>query len=550
MRSCRGLPHAVRVCPVAWWEAIDLRCKLAIMSLGTLDYSFSPFRESLGDDYLAADPFLEKVLRHHGLSDEVKWKRLRSYGKFAASSAAVGADAADRPGELPQLTPFDAWSTPHPVGLTVPPATRRILAAALRAGAATEPDVFLRYGMAYLGAQVGEAGVTCPLACTDGLVRVLQELSGGPETKAALDHVLMQAPGGPVHGAQFVTEVQGGSDAATNAVVAVPEGDGSYRLHGKKWFCSNAWAQYWVVTARPEGGPKGPRGVGLFLVPRETEEGKNNGFRLDRLKDKLGTRSLPTAEMTLLGARGWPLGELHSGLSNMVRVVLTTSRFWNAMAAAATIRAAQRIGQGYADFRQAFGRSVADFPLAAESLDLLERDARNYTAAAFEVLAGWERVASKERAGEVPDANDAIRSRLLVMLAKVCATRRATKRVHDAIMLLGGNGIEERFSALPRLWRDSIIYETWEGPHGLLLTRTLLDAAKYGAGEDPVAFTQGLLGSAVVGADQAQVLGLRLGAILADPDERSKMVAFEGWATEFYDLFGAVCSAAVEAGDA
>jgi len=288
----------------------------------------------------------------------------------------------------------------------------------------------------------------------------------------------------------------------------------------------------------------------LFLVPRETEEGENNGFRLDRLKDKLGTRSLPTAEMTLLGARGWPLGELHSGLSNMVRVVLTTSRFWNAMAAAATIRAAQRIGQGYADFRQAFGRSVADFPLAAESLELLERDARNYTAAAFEVLAAWERVASKERAGEMPDANEAIRSRLLVMLAKVCATRRATKRVHDAIMLLGGNGIEERFSALPRLWRDSIIYETWEGPHGLLLTRTLLDAAKYGAAEDPVAFTQGLLGPAAAGEEQAQVLGLRLGAILADPDERSKMVGFEGWATEFYDLFGAVCSTAVEASGA
>ena len=79
---------------------------------------------------------------------------------------------------------------------------------------------------------------------------------------------------------------------------------------------------------------------------------------------------------------------------------------------------------------------------------------------------------------------------------------------------------------------------------------TLLDAAKYGAAEDPVAFTQGLLGSAAAGADQVQDLGIRLGAILADPDERTKMVAFEGWATEFYDLFGAVCSAAVEAGDA
>jgi len=517
------------------------------MSLGTVDYSFAPFRESLGEDYLAADPFLERVLRHHGLSEESKWQRLRSYGKFAASSAATGADAADRADELPYLTPFDAWGAPHPVGLSVPQATRRVLAAALRAGAATEPDVFLRYGMAYLGAQVGEAGVTCPLACTDGLVRVLQELTCGPEAKAALEHVLMQSPGGPVHGAQFVTEVQGGSDAATNAVVAIPQSDGSYLLHGKKWFCSNAWAQYWVVTARPEGAPSGPRGVALFLVPRQTAEGANNSFRLDRLKDKVGTRSLPTAEMTLTGARGWPLGELGSGLSNMVRIVLTTSRFWNAMAAAATMRAAQRIAASYADFRQAFGRSVADFPLAAESLDNLERDARNYTAAAFEVLAVWERVARKERSGETPEAAEAVRCRLLIMLAKACATRRATQRVHEAIMLLGGNGIEERFSALPRLWRDSIIYETWEGPHGLLLTRTLMDSVKYGAAEDSVGFTRELLGAGEAGEQDANALGARLDELLGQENERAKMVSFERWAGDFYDAFAAHAAARVEA---
>jgi alkylation response protein AidB-like acyl-CoA dehydrogenase len=520
------------------------------MSIGTVDYSFEPFLESLGNDFLAADPFLQQVLRHHGLVDETKWKRLRSYGKFVASSAAAGADDTDRPGQLPALTPFDPWGAPHPVGLSVPQATRRVLAAALRAGAASDPDVFLRYGMAYLGAQVGEAGVTCPLACTDGLIRALQELDCGPEAKAALDHLLLQSPGAPVHGAQFVTEVQGGSDAASNAVVAIPQDDGSYLLHGKKWFCSNAWAQYWVVSARPEGGPAGPRGVALFLVCREDPEGKNSGFRLDRLKDKIGTRSLPTAEMTLTGARGWLLGEPGSGLSNLVRIVLTTSRFWNALAAAATLRAAQRIGQAYAQFRQAFGQSIAEFPLVAQSLDNLETDARNYTAAAFELLAAWERVSSKERAGETPEAADASRIRLLVMLAKACATRRATQRIHEAIMLLGGNGIEERFSALPRLWRDAIIYETWEGPHGLLLTRSLSDAVKFGAADDPVGFTRQLLGvgdAGDVGEADAVALGQALADLLAEPEARPRMVAFERWATDFYDAFGAHCAARVAA---
>ena len=524
-------------------------CKLRAMnSPGTTDYSFDDFRAALADNYLDADPFLRAVLQHHGVGGEAEWNRLHAYGKFACSSALAGADAVDRPGELPYLTPFDAWGEPHPVGLAVPQATKRVLAASLRAGAAFDPNVVLRYGMAYLGAQVGEAGVTCPLACTDGLVRALQELADSPPTKEALAHILQQTPGSPVHGAQFVTEVQGGSDAATNATVAIPEGDGSFRLYGKKWFCSNAWAQYWVVTARPEGAPAGPRGVGLFLVARETSDGKNSGFRLDRLKDKLGTRSLPTAEMTLTGARGWPLGEAGQGLSNMVRIVLTTSRFWNAMAAAATIRSAERIARSYADFRTAFGSRIGDFPLVAETLDNLDRDARNYTAAAFELLAAWEEVSAKEIAGELPDAAQAARVRLLVMIAKACATRRATQRIHEAIMVLGGNGIEERFSALPRLWRDAIIYETWEGPHGLLLTRSLMDAVKFGAVEDPQGFTARLLGiESGEGAMEPEVTALagRLAALLAESEDRPRMVAFESWATDLYDLFGTLSAAKI-----
>jgi hypothetical protein len=280
---------------------------------------------------------------------------------------------------------------------------------------------------------------------------------------------------------------------------------------------------------------------------------------LDRLKDKVGTRSLPTAEMTLTGARGWLLGDEGSGLSNLVRIVLTTSRFWNAMAAAGTLRAAQRIGLAYSEFREAFGQPIAAFPLVAESLDNLDRDARNYTAAAFAVLAAWEQVATKERAGETPDAVAAMRLRILVMLAKACATRRANERIHETIMLLGGNGIEERFSALPRLWRDSIIYETWEGPHGLLLSRSLADAQKFGAAEDPLRFTRQLmgvadprelgLGAAGAAAEQDIVgLGARLESLLSEDSERAQMVAFERWATDFYDAFGALQAALVAAG--
>jgi len=506
------------------------------------DYPFTPYLQELGDDFFGDDPALQAVLRDHGMEEgSPAWERLAAYGRYVATSGMQQADLADRPDTLPVLAPYDAWGELDPVQLQVHPATERVLADALKAGAATDPDPWVRYGLAYLHGQVGEAGVNCPLACTDGLVRAVQELGGTPECEAAVEHILGQGADAPVHAAQFVTEVQGGSDAATNAVLARPQPDGSWKLFGKKWFCSNAWAQYWVLTARPEGAPEGPRGVALFLVPRE-RDGRPNGFRMDRLKDKLGSRALPTGEMTLDGAVGWQVGELNAGLSNMVRIVLTTSRFWNALLAASTIRAAERVARCYAGFRSAFGQKVADFPLVAASLAELAEDARNYTAAGFEVLAAWEAAAAPLREGREPDADAAVRARILVMLAKTCATARATTRVHDAMMILAGNGIEERFSPLPRLWRDAAILETWEGPHGLLLTRSLLDLRKYGGADAPRAMTGLLLGTDE-GDEAAVLLGARLARLLGERDPASQMLAFRSWAHDLYDALGARCAA-------
>lgn len=493
------------------------------------DYPFEPFLEALGDDHFADDPDLQTLMRHRGLSDPVHWKRLSTYGHFVGSSAKEAANLVDRPDTLPRLTPWDDHGREHPMGVEVHPATKRILAATLRAGAAFEPNTLLRYGMGYLASQVGEAGSMCATACTDGLVRSLQQLEGGPEAQAALDHILTQAPGGPVHGAQFVTEVQGGSDAGTNATEAQPNGDGSWTLTGKKWFCSNLWAQYWAVTARPVDAPKGSRGVALFLVPR-TLEGRPNGFRVDRLKDKLGTRALPTAEVTLTGARAWPLGPLDAGLANMVGIVLSTSRFWCTIAAAGMIRSAERVVHAYASFRSAFGQPIANFPLVAQTLDDLTRDRRQHLAAALEVLAAWEDPA--------PEAQ--MRGRILVQLAKTVGTARATKRIHEGIMVLAGNGIEERFSPLPRLLRDAIILETWEGPHGLLLARSMLDLRRAGAADDAVAATQSLFGTLQGPVD---ALGARLHGILHDGDERCAAVAFRDWAADFYDALGAAAAA-------
>ena len=503
-------------------------------------YTFASYLEALGEDYWNDDPDLALILAHHGLDAPDATARLAAWGRYAATTATHGADRTDRPANLPRLAPSDYYGQPHPVGVELPAETREVLADSLAAGLAFEPDLMLRYALVYLSSQVGDAGVLCPLACTDGLVRALTELGGGEAGAAALDHILTQGSEAPVHGAQFVTEVQGGSDAGTNRVRAVAQGDGTYRLYGQKWFCSNIPAQYWAVTARPEDAPAGSRGVALFLVPREQPLGVANRFRVDRIKDKLGTRSLPTVEMTLDGAVAYPLGDERAGLSNVVRIVLTTSRFWCAMAAVAFIRGAERVATAYAGFRSAFGSPIAQYPLVAQTLADLQWDRRRLLAATFELLSIWQRVVAAERAGDVPEAIDAQRTRLLVMLAKMVSTKRATTRVHDAMMVLGGNGIEERFSPLPRLFRDAVILETWEGPHGLLCARLLLDLHKFGGDEDPRALVSMLLGAGA-SDEELDELGSWLGRVMSTEDEVARTVDFVGWSEACYDTFGEIC---------
>lgn len=263
---------------------------------------------------------------------------------------------------------------------------------------------------------------------------------------------------------------------------------------GRKWFCSNVNADYYLVTARPEGAPEGGRGVGLFLVParREGEE-LRNGHTIERLKEKLGTRELATAEVTFDGALGWPVGPLERGLPNLVRHVLVPSRFGCVISAAAFLRRAERIVDAYTEFRSAFGRSIGEFPLVAETVDEIREARAESLAAVFRLLELWERARaareeSEKRPGGAPASTAAADFRVLLSLCKPALTRRSTRLLHDAMMLLGGQGIEEEFSPLPRLHRDAVIMETWEGPHDVLHTQALKDLDRLDL--DPGAFVE------------------------------------------------------------
>ncbi len=329
---------------------------------------------------------------------------------------------------------------------------------------------------AYLLDQHGEAGHACPVACTAGAIKLLQKLGTEEQRRRYLPALLARDYDRRLHAAQFVTEVQGGSDVGLNACRAEPEPErpGWYRISGEKWFCSVADAGLFVVSARLDGAPAGTRGLGLFLVPR-TLDGRVNGFALRRLKYKLGTRSMATGEIEFDGALGEAIGPTDQGFRNLVGIVLDASRVHNALAACGIQRRALVEARGYARNRQAFGAPIFDFAPVQEILARMRLCSLAGLATTFRLLAMTDRC---ER-GEGGEALVGAR-RIGVMINKYWTALASTRSVRDGIEILGGNGTIEDFSVLPRLYRDAIVVESWEGTHNTLCAQVLRDFAERG----------------------------------------------------------------------
>ncbi len=475
------------------------------MGAHPVPYDFSPFVDAV-QAAREHDPLLAAWLDRHALGrDHRAW--LDEVAHRVHGVLRETADFVERRENLPRLLgkgPYDN----DPQQVVLPAETWEALAWVHSSGLWDEglPEP-VRFAAVYLLNQNAEMGITCSVACTHGLVRVLRRYPEDGRSQAVLQAFADASSGDWIHGAQFVTEVQGGSDAGKNAVTAHKQGD-AWSLQGQKWFCSNLTADYWLVTARPEGAPEGSKGVALFCVPRDQP-----GYTVERLKDKLGTRALPTAEIVFHGAKGWAVGPLEKGLATMVSQVLVTSRVHNVVAAAAFARSAVREARAYAGFRSAFDAKLETLPLVAASLERLEKEADRMQAGAFATVDAW---ATANR----PDADEQAVwwSRILVSLAKAMTARRAPGLVYEAMMVLGGNGIEERFTLLPRLWRDSAILETWEGPYTLLLMNALQDLVQADVTGNEKGFLTTWIGEGELTGEA--VRGLQ--QVLADPrDPRS-----------------------------
>jgi acyl-CoA dehydrogenase len=301
---------------------------------------------------------------------------------------------------------------------------------------------------------------SCPLAMTDGAVRTLIDLGNAPLVDRAVPRLTSRDPEQMWTSGQWMTERAGGSDVALTETVArrSPEG---WRLHGTKWFTSAATAEVALTLARPEGAGPGGRNLALFYLEVRDPDGRLNGIAVHRLKDKLGTRKLPTAELSLEGTFAIPVAGLSEGVRN-ITPLLNVTRAWNAVAAAAGMRRALMLAADYARRRVAFGAPLAEKPLHLDTLAGLEAQAEGAFLLAFRVV----ELMGRREAGEATEMDERL-LRLLTPVAKLTTARQAVSLASEALEAFGGAGYVED-TGLPRLLRDAQVLPIWEGTTNVL----------------------------------------------------------------------------------
>lgn len=446
---------------------------------------------------------------------------LRQAGADSAGPIDRAAAVLDRPEAEPRL---EGWTGAgeRSVDVRMHPAHDEVGRLVWRSGVLAllgEPGhVTAQAALTYLFGLNGEVPHLCAIACTAGLVKAIQRFGADWMRRDWLPRLLERDYDRRWHAAQFVTEVQGGSDVGANACVArpIPGEPGAWRLRGEKWFCSNVGADLWAVSARPEGAPAGSAGVGLFVVPRRLPDGRPNRVFLRRLKSKLGTRTLPTAEVELEDALGWGLGRPEEGFKILLGVIINTSRLHVAIGTSAIMRRAWVEAAGYARVREVFGRRLRDLPAVREQLAEMRALAAAGLAATLFVAAHEDRLA---RAGAAPEDDPLYRT--AVNVAKFTTSTDAGLVVHHAIEILGGNGTIEDLSPLPRLYREVPVEESWEGPHNTLMAQILRDALRAKLHDALVARTQAIL----LGLSPSAVGPARDRALGALDDVRGRLAA-------------------------
>ncbi len=301
---------------------------------------------------------------------------------------------------------------------------------------------------------------SCPLAMTDGAARTLllsrnQELIDG-----VVPHLTTRKPTEFWISGQWMTEITGGSDVGSSEAIARRDADG-WRLYGRKWFTSAINSQVALTLARPEGNPPGGKGLALFYLALRDEHGRLRNILIDRLKDKLGTRKVPTAELTLDGTPAQLVMGTTDGVRN-IAPLLNITRLWNGISAVSLMRRSIALALDYARKRMAFGARLLDKPLHLDTLATIQAE----TEAAFQ-LAFF--VAELNGLNETREINEeqTLLLRLLTPVMKLTTGKQVVAVVSEALEAFGGAGYVED-TGLPILLRDAQVLPIWEGTTNVL----------------------------------------------------------------------------------
>jgi len=394
----------------------------------------------------------------------------------------------------------------------------------------------VKYAITYLFVQA-EFGLMCPVSVSDTSNFMIKRYGSPALKKLLLDRLLSQDPAVMLKGTQFMTEKAGGSDVGAIETEAERIGPHEYgggadgverwRLHGQKWFCSHADADVAVMLARPRGAAPGTRGLGMFALPRRLEDGSRNRYRIVRLKDKLGTKSMASGEIILDGATAYLVGDVGQGFKQMMEQV-NLSRLSHGVRAASMMRRCLNEALAAARGRRAFGKAIAEYPLLRRQLMKIMLP----TEQALSMFAFSADTMGKADKGDKDAAN---LLRILTPVYKFRACRDNIPVASQALEVRGGIGyVEEWVTA--RLVRDAQIGTLWEGTSNINALdvvqravgkagghRTLTAAlkAKYEASGSLPGQYKGLLGSTL---DRVERFAE---AVAADPkhEKRARLAA-------------------------
>jgi len=323
--------------------------------------------------------------------------------------------------------------------------------------------------MLYLLLESDQAVTGCPIGMMDAGARCLER--NDPALASRFLPGITDDTGNHLTLAMFLTEKAGGSDVGANETVATRAGDGTWRLSGEKWFASCAHSDVILVLARPVDAPSGPRGLGLFLMPRLLEDGTRNSFIIHRLKEKFGTRAMASGEVGLRDAFAWQVGRLDRGLPQMMDMVNAT-RIGIATATAGAMRRSAFEALAHTRARSTFGRRLDLHPLMRDTLAELVVDAVAGLTAAMGVAECSDRA-------DACDSEAAAALRLLTPLFKMLGTERARISATEGMEVRGGNGFIEDWPDA-RILRDVYVHAIWEGS-GNVIALDVLRAIEHGA---------------------------------------------------------------------